>query len=68
MQANCGTIDRVGRVILAAVLGALALAGVVTGPLAIGLGVFAVVLVGTAAVGVCPLYLPFKLSTVAKKA
>ncbi len=63
MKKNMGTIDRVVRVVLALVVGVLYLTGQITGVLAIVLGVLAVVFLVTSAIGFCPLYLPFRLST-----
>ena len=56
MNRNVGTPDRVIRVVLAAV--ALIVAGAVGVPSGLGIGllVVAAVLLGTAAVGFCPLY------------
>jgi len=62
MRENMGMIDRVTRaaVGIALVLGALA----VGAPLARAvLGVGAVIMLGTALVGVCPLYRVFGLNT-----
>lgn len=64
MKRNLGTTDRLIRAFLAAPL-LLAVAylvgfGTVPGVIA---AVLAVVMVGTAAVGFCPLYLPFHLHT-----
>ena len=57
MKANIGSIDRVARVILGlAVIGAgFAFQS--------WLGALGLVLLGTAAVGTCPIYLPFGIST-----
>lgn len=63
MKANMGTADRVVRVVVAAVVAGLILTDVVQGVLAIVLGVLAAVFVLTSAVSVCPLYLPFGIST-----
>lgn len=63
MKKNMGSVDRVVRVVAALVVLALFLAGQITGPAAIILGVVAVVFVLTSAVATCPLYLPFGLST-----
>ncbi len=63
---NVGPIDRAFRAMLGLVALALAFTvfhamdGNVPGIIAAAVGV---VMLGTAAVGVCPLYLPFKLST-----
>lgn len=61
-----GNVDRVVRVILAAVLAGLYFGGVVTGTLGIVLVVLGGVFLATAAMGFCPLYLPFGLSTCKK--
>lgn len=63
MKKNMGTIDRVVRVLLAVVVGVLYLTGQISGLAATILGVVAIVFVATSAVGSCPLYLPFGLST-----
>ncbi len=63
MKKNMGLIDRVVRIVFAAVVGILVLLGQVTGVAAIILGVFAVVFVLTSVVSVCPLYIPFGIST-----
>ena len=51
------------RVIAALIVLALYLSGQITGTVALVLGIIAVVFVLTSAVGSCPLYLPFGLST-----
>ena len=67
MKKNMGTVDRVIRILLAAAVLVLYLTHVISGPIAIVLGVIAVVFALTSFVGVCPAYLPFRLSTVGKK-
>lgn len=60
---NMGTLDRVIRLVaVAAILGAYGL-GLISGALALILGVVAVVLLLTSLIGTCPAYLPFGLST-----
>jgi Na+(H+)/acetate symporter ActP len=66
MKKNMGTIDRIIRVILAAVVAVLYFTGQISGTAAIILGVFALIFVVTSAIGFCPLYVPFKLSTIKK--
>lgn len=66
MTKNMGLVDRVVRILVAVLVLVLYLAHVISGPLAIVLGVIAAVFVLTSFVGVCPLYLPFKLSTLKK--
>lgn len=63
MKQNMGTIDRVIRIILAAVFAYLYFTGMVGGTLGIVLLVLAVVFVLTSIVAFCPLYAPFKFST-----
>ena len=67
MKKNMGTVDRVIRILLAAAVLVLYVTHVISGPVAIVLGIIAVVFALTSFVGVCPAYLPFKLSTVGKK-
>ena len=68
MKRNMGVVDRIVRVVLAAVVGVLYFTEQITGTAAIVLGILAVVFVVTSIVGVCPLYLPFGISTRGKKA
>lgn len=62
MKINMGTVDRVVRVVVGVVLAAVGFFGT-TGVWSIVLYVLAVVMFVTAAVGFCPLYLPFGIST-----
>jgi Na+(H+)/acetate symporter ActP len=66
MKKNMGKLDRVVRVILALIIAILYFTGQMSGLAAMILG--AIVFLLTSAVGFCPLYLPFKLSTVKGKA
>jgi uncharacterized membrane protein YtjA (UPF0391 family) len=68
MKINMGYTDRIIRVIIAVILAALYFSGSVTGTLGLVLIVFSVILVATSLVGSCPLYLPFGISTLRKKA
>ena len=63
MKKNMGTLDRLIRLAVAAVIAVLYLTGVISGTIALVLGVLAVVFAMTSAVSFCPLYLPFRLST-----
>jgi hypothetical protein len=63
MTQNIGTIDRLVRALLAVLVAVLYFTGVISGALAIILGVIAVVLLLTSIVGFCPLYAPFHIST-----
>ncbi|WP_028669204.1 YgaP family membrane protein [Saccharospirillum impatiens] len=62
MTINMGTTDRTLRLVAGIILIALGLTGVIG-----WWGIIGVVLVATAAVRVCPAYLPFGLSTLRKK-
>jgi hypothetical protein len=63
MKRNMSNLDRIIRVILAAVFAYLYFGGVVTGALGILLVVLGAVFLLTAIVAFCPLYAPFKFST-----
>jgi hypothetical protein len=67
MTANMGTADRTIRVLIAVAIGVLYFLHVISGTLAIVLCVIAVVFLLTSFVAFCPGYLPFGLSTRAKK-
>jgi Na+(H+)/acetate symporter ActP len=58
-----GKTDRTIRVILALVIAILYLTGQITGTAALVLAIAAVAFILTSAVGFCPAYYPFKLST-----
>lgn len=60
---NMGTLDRVIRTLLAIVVGVLYFMDVISGTLAIVLGILAIVFLLTSLVSTCPLYMPFGLST-----
>lgn len=63
MNKNVGSLDSMIRIIVAAVIALLYYLQVITGTWAIVLGALAVVLIITSVVSVCPLYLPFGIST-----
>ena len=63
MKRNLSNIDRIIRVVLAALFAYLYFGGVVTGTFGIILVVLGTVFLLTAVVAFCPLYAPFKLST-----
>lgn len=63
MKQNMGLIDRIIRAIVAIVIGILIFLKLITGVLAIILGILAAVFLLTSIFAVCPLYLPFKIST-----
>ncbi len=67
MKKNMGNADRIIRVVIAAVIAVLYFTNVITGTFAyVLLGLGAIFLL-TSLVGTCPLYLPFGISTCAKK-
>jgi len=63
MTKNMGTADRIIRFLFAVAVAILYFTGVISGTLAIILGVLAVVFLLTSIIGFCPLYAPFKFST-----
>ncbi len=67
MKQNMGSTDRIIRVVLAVVVAALYFTNLISGTAAIILGILAIIFLLTSVVGFCPLYAPFKLSTVGKK-
>ena len=66
MKKNMGLVDRSIRTVLAVVIAILYFTNQITGIAAIVLGVFAVVFLLTSFMSFCPLYAPFKLSTIKK--
>jgi Na+(H+)/acetate symporter ActP len=66
MKKNMGLIDRTVRTILAIVVAILYFTNQITGTAAIILGLFAVIFLVTSFISFCPLYLPFKFSTIKK--
>jgi hypothetical protein len=66
MKKNMGTIDRIIRILLAIVVVILYMNGSITGVAAIILGILAFVFIITSLIGFCPLYVPFKISTIKK--
>ncbi|MCA9919170.1 MAG: DUF2892 domain-containing protein [Anaerolineales bacterium] len=63
MKQNMGSMDRVIRVVVAVVIAVLYFTGVISGTVAIILGILGIVFILTSAIGFCPLYLPLNLST-----
>jgi hypothetical protein len=63
MKRNLSNIDRIVRLVLAAVFAYLYFGGIVTGALGIVLLVLAGVFLLTSVIAFCPLYAPFKFST-----
>ncbi len=63
MTKNMGVADRIIRIVLAVAVAVLYFAGVLSGALAIVLGILGAIFLVTGIVGVCPLYMPFRIST-----
>lgn len=63
MKKNMGSVDRIVRVVLAAIFAVLFFTKVVTGTLGIILLVLGAVFLLTSVVSFCPLYAPFGIST-----
>ncbi len=66
MKKNMGTVDRVLRIIGALVIAYLIFSESLTGTLATVLGIVGIVLLLTSAVGVCPAYIPLKITSLKK--
>ena len=62
MKLNVGSTDRMIRIVIAVIAAILALT-VAKGALASVLWIVAAIMLVTGVVRVCPLYLPFKIST-----
>ena len=67
MRKNMGTIDKAVRLALAALILLLYYTNVISGTLALVLLAVAVIFAVTSLIGVCPLYIPFGISTLKKK-
>jgi len=67
MKRNMGTIDRVVRILIAAVAVYLYVTNVISGAWGIVSIVVAGIFLLTSFVGICPLYLPFGLNTIRKR-
>ena len=63
MKKNMGTVDRVIRLALVVVVAILYATGLISGPLALVLGILAAIFLVTSLVGFCPLYSLFRFST-----
>lgn len=68
MKGNMGILDRIIRFALVAVVAVLFFTGQLSLVASIILGALAVVFLLTSIIGVCPLYLPFRISTKQKPA
>jgi hypothetical protein len=63
MKKNMGNMDRIIRIILAAIVGFLYYSGIISGTFGLVLIVLSVVFVLTSLISFCPLYTIFGLST-----
>lgn len=63
MKKNMGTVDRILRILVAIVIISLYFANVISGTVAIVLLVLSGIFILTSFIGVCPLYMPFGMST-----
>ena len=64
MKKNMGTIDKLIRVFIAAVIGIIYFMGLINGITATILLALSGVFLLTSLISVCPLYLPFGISTI----
>jgi len=63
MKKNMGTTDKVIRILVAVLLSVLFITHVISGTPGVILLILAGIFVVTSLLGICPLYLPFGLST-----
>ncbi|VVB88067.1 Uncharacterised protein [uncultured archaeon] len=66
MEKNCGTIDRVVRIVVGIVLLYVAATGMVQGIVMYIAGLLGLIMLATAILAYCPLYVPLKINTAAK--
>lgn len=63
MKKNMGLADKLIRILLAIIVGVLYYNNVISGTLAIVLGVLAGIFMLTSLIGFCPLYVPLGINT-----
>lgn len=63
MKTNMGNIDRIVRVLIAAVVAVLYFTNVISGTLAVILLIFAGIFILTSLISFCPLYILFGINT-----
>ena len=63
MKKNMGTVDRILRILIAAIIAVLYFTHVISGNTAMILLALAAIFLLTSFISVCPLYLPFGIST-----
>ena len=67
MKKNMGLIDRIIRIVVAAVIVVLYFTGQITGTALIILGIIALAFIVTSIIGFCPTYHLLSISTLKKK-
>lgn len=67
MKKNMSTVDSIVRILIAGIITALYFTNVINSIFATALLVLAGILVLTSFIRICPLYLPFGISTCGKK-
>lgn len=67
MKKNVGFLDKMFRLIVAAIIIGLYFAHIILGVLSVILLILAGILIVTTFIGFCPLYFPFGISTKKKK-
>jgi len=67
MKKNMGLTDRIIRIAVAIFVLVLYFMEVIDGTLALILGGFAFIMIGTSFVSFCPLYMPFGINTTKKE-
>ena len=67
MKKNMGSIDKLVRLAIAAVIAVLYFMGYISGTLGIVLLAFAIIFTLTSFISFCPLYMPFGINTCSKK-
>ena len=63
MKKNMGSTDKIIRIPIAVIIAVLYFTNTISGTLALILGAFAIIFIITSFISVCPLYIPFGLST-----
>ena len=63
MKRNMGTLDRIIRLVVVAIIAALYFTGQISGLATIILGIVAAAFLVTSLIGWCPGYVPFGIST-----
>lgn len=67
MKSNMSAVDRAIRLLLIAVIALLYFTGTISIVLAIILGIIVAIFIFSSFTGFCPIYYPFKISSIRKK-